>query len=79
MFKRMKEDIAVVFEQDPAASSKLEVILTYAGLHAIWSHRIAHALYKKKFFFLHESFHKLVDFLQVSKFIQEQQLGDVFL
>ena len=52
MFERMKEDIAVVFEQDPAATSKLEVILTYAGLHAIWSHRIAHALYKKHFFFL---------------------------
>lgn len=48
----MKEDIAVVFEQDPAANSKLEVVLTYAGLHAIWSHRIAHALFKKKFFFL---------------------------
>ncbi|SDN91901.1 serine O-acetyltransferase [Psychrobacillus sp. OK028] len=52
MFERMKEDIAVVFEQDPAANSKLEVVLTYAGLHAIWSHRIAHALFKKKFFFL---------------------------
>ena len=48
----MKEDIAVVFEQDPAATSKLEVVLTYAGLHAIWSHRIAHGLFKKKFFFL---------------------------
>ena len=52
VFKRIKEDIAVVFEQDPAANSKLEVVLTYAGLHAIWSHRIAHALFKKKFFFL---------------------------
>ncbi len=52
VFKRMKEDIAVVFEQDPAANSKLEVVLTYAGLHAIWSHRIAHALFKKNFFFL---------------------------
>ncbi|WP_342577750.1 serine O-acetyltransferase [Psychrobacillus sp. FSL K6-2843] len=52
MFERMKEDIEVVFEQDPAATSKLEVVLTYAGLHAIWSHRIAHALYKKKWYFL---------------------------
>lgn len=52
MFERLKEDIAVVFEQDPAATSKLEVILTYAGLHAIWSHRVAHAFYKKGFFFL---------------------------
>ncbi|QFG00888.1 serine O-acetyltransferase [Psychrobacillus glaciei] len=52
MFERMKEDIAVVFEQDPAATSMLEVVLTYSGLHAIWSHRIAHALYKKRLFFL---------------------------
>ncbi len=52
MFKRMKEDVEVVFEQDPAARSYLEVILTYSGLHAIWAHRIAHALFKRKLFFL---------------------------
>ncbi|MFO7342249.1 MAG: serine O-acetyltransferase [Caldibacillus debilis] len=52
MFKRIKEDIQVVFEQDPAARSYLEVILTYSGLHAIWAHRIAHWLYKRRFFFL---------------------------
>ncbi|RBW67734.1 serine O-acetyltransferase [Bacillus taeanensis] len=50
--KTMREDIEVVFDQDPAARSYLEVILTYSGLHAIWSHRIAHWLWKKKFFFL---------------------------
>ncbi|KHF28946.1 Serine acetyltransferase [Anoxybacillus sp. BCO1] len=49
MFKTLKEDIEVIFEQDPAARSYLEVILTYSGLHAIWAHRIAHALYKRKF------------------------------
>lgn len=52
MFSRMKEDIAVVFEQDPAARSMIEVVLTYAGLHAIWWHRIAHELFKRKLFFL---------------------------
>jgi serine O-acetyltransferase len=52
MFKRIKEDIQTVFEQDPAARSYLEVILTYSGLHAIWAHRIAHWLYKRRFFFL---------------------------
>lgn len=52
MFKMIKEDIETVFDQDPAARSYLEVILTYSGLHAIWAHRIAHALYKRKFFFL---------------------------
>ena len=52
MFKRLKEDIEVVFDQDPAARSTFEVILTYSGLHAIWAHRIAHAFYKKRFFFI---------------------------
>lgn len=52
MWKRMKEDIEVIFEQDPAARNYWEVVLTYAGLHAIWAHRIAHYFFKKKWFFL---------------------------
>jgi serine O-acetyltransferase len=48
----MKEDIQVIFEQDPAARSYIEVILTYSGLHAIWAHRIAHWLFKRGCFFL---------------------------
>jgi len=52
MFKRMKEDMDVVFEQDPAARTYLEVFLTYSGLHAIWSHRIAHWFYRRKMFFI---------------------------
>lgn len=48
----MKEDIQTIFDNDPAARSTMEVVLTYAGLHAIWSHRIAHAFYKRKFYFL---------------------------
>ncbi|WP_033542820.1 serine O-acetyltransferase EpsC [Planococcus sp. CAU13] len=52
MFKRIKEDVDVVFEQDPAARSYLEVILTYSGLHAIWAHRLAHFFFKNKLFFI---------------------------
>src|SRR5690625_3030830 len=51
-FKRMKEDMDVVFEQDPAARTYLEVFLTYSGLHAIWLHRMAHALYKRRIYFI---------------------------
>lgn len=51
-FKKAKEDMEVVFEQDPAARTYLEVILTYSGLHAVWSHRIAHAFYNKRLFFI---------------------------
>jgi len=52
MFKRMKEDMDTVFRQDPAARTYIEIFLTYSGLHAIWSHRIAHFFYKRNFFFL---------------------------
>ena len=52
MWKRLKEDIDVIFEQDPAARSTIEIILTYSGLHAIWNHRIAHAFYKRNFKFI---------------------------
>lgn len=50
--KRMKEDMDVVFEQDPAARTYFEVCFTYAGLHAIWSHRIAHFFFKRRLFFI---------------------------
>ncbi|RIW30011.1 serine O-acetyltransferase [Bacillus salacetis] len=52
MFKHLREDIQTVFDQDPAARNALEVILTYSGLHAIWAHRLAHAFYKRKFYFI---------------------------
>jgi len=47
MFERIKEDIKVVFERDPAARNVFEVITSYPGLHAIWLHRISHFLWKK--------------------------------
>lgn len=37
-FKSVREDIASVFENDPAARSYLEVLLCYPGLHAVWCH-----------------------------------------
>lgn len=52
IFRIMKEDMDIVFDQDPAARTYLEVMLTYSGIHAIWFHRIAHWLYKKRMKFL---------------------------
>ncbi|SDW99560.1 serine O-acetyltransferase [Marinococcus luteus] len=52
MWKTLKNDLDVVFDQDPAARNRLEVVFTYAGVHAVWSHRFAHWLWKKKMFFL---------------------------
>jgi len=39
---RLREDIQVVLDCDPAARTRLEVVLCYSGLHAIWTHRLAH-------------------------------------
>ena len=44
MFDIIKQDLRAVFDRDPAATSKLEVILTYAGFHALLAYRISHWL-----------------------------------
>ncbi len=45
-FERLREDIATVMEKDPAARSRLEVILCYPGLHAIVIHRMSSPLFR---------------------------------
>lgn len=52
VFQTLKNDIDIVFEQDPAARSRLEVIFTYSGVHAIWAHRLAHWFWKRKMYFI---------------------------
>lgn len=47
IFSRLRKDIRVIFERDPAAKSTLEVLLCYSGLHAIWLHRLSHALFTR--------------------------------
>ncbi|HEY8096457.1 MAG TPA: serine O-acetyltransferase [Methylobacter sp.] len=42
MFNRIKEDIACVFDRDPAAQTVFEVITTYPGFHAVLIHRVSH-------------------------------------
>ncbi len=48
----IKELVAAAKERDPAAISTAEIILTYSGVHAILSHRIAHWLWERKVPFL---------------------------
>ncbi len=43
----LQEDIAAVFERDPAARNSTEVLLTYPGIHALMLHRGAHYLWNK--------------------------------
>lgn len=44
----IKRDFHAVFERDPAARNTIEVLLAYPGFHAIFIHRINHALWKLK-------------------------------
>lgn len=42
-FSRLREDIQCILERDPAARSRLDVLTSYPGLHALVMHRWAHA------------------------------------
>ena len=42
--RKIKEDIKVIYEKDPAATNLAEVLFCYPGLQALISHRIAHKL-----------------------------------
>jgi serine O-acetyltransferase len=45
LFRSAREDVAAVFESDPAARSYFEVLLLYPGLQAVWAHRLSHWLW----------------------------------
>jgi len=76
----LKSDLDSVLSRDPAARNKLEIILLYSGLHAVWSHRIAHWFWTHK---LYLNSQRDITTLQVPdrvlRFIQEQKLEMVSL
>src|SRR5215207_2310411 len=45
--RSFSRDVEVARERDPAARSLAEILLCYPGLHALWMHRGAHALYER--------------------------------
>ncbi len=76
MFNRIKADINVVFQRDPAAKSKLEVFLCYPGLHAIWLHRISHYFYKNDFVIIPRLINTFSRFLTGCDIHPGAQLGE---
>jgi serine O-acetyltransferase len=52
MFSRLKEDIKIVFDRDPAARNAFEILVAYPGVHAIILHRFNHSLWKMNLRFL---------------------------
>lgn len=50
MFSRLSQDIKAVFDRDPAARSRWEILTAYPGLHAIWFYRMAHWCWEHQLF-----------------------------
>jgi serine O-acetyltransferase len=58
----MREDVGMVMEHDPAAKSRMEVYLCYAGLHAVWFYRVNHWFWNHGFLLLGRWFSQVVRF-----------------
>ena len=52
MFDHIKEDIAIVFDRDPAARTHWEILTTYPGVHALLMHRLSHWLWQARLYWL---------------------------
>lgn len=63
MLSKINKDIEYIMENDPAARTKIEVLLLYPSLHALIMYRISHLFYNKKLFFIS----RLIS--QISRFI----------
>lgn len=61
--RKIKNDFNAALSMDPAATSKLEVALTYAGFHALLFYRLAHWLVKRRIPFLPRALSQLARFL----------------
>ena len=78
MFDLLKEDIQNVFTKDPAARTWWEVVTCYPGLHAVWMHRIAHALWIRRFRWLARFISHLARFLTGIEIHPGAQIGRRF-
>lgn len=47
VFGRMRDEIDSIMERDPAARTRLEVLLCYPGLWAVWIHRVSNWLWRR--------------------------------
>lgn len=62
IFSRIREDVAAARSHDPAARGVFEVFFIYSGLHAVWWHRLSHALWRRGLRFLPRAISQLIRF-----------------
>ncbi|MEP7151230.1 MAG: serine O-acetyltransferase [Nitrospira sp.] len=78
MFKAISQDLQAIFDRDPAATSRIEVILTYAGFHALLIHRIAHWLKTRRVPFLPRALSQLARWLTGIEIHPSAKIGTGF-
>lgn len=71
----IREDVDNVLEHDPAAKSRLEIYLCYAGLHAVWFYRINHGLWEHGFLLLARWLSQVARFLTGIEIHPGAQIG----
>jgi serine O-acetyltransferase len=71
----IREDVVTVRQRDPAAKSRLEVFLCYAGLHAVWFYHINHWLWNHGFLLLARWLSQVARFLTGVEIHPGAQLG----
>ncbi len=62
-FNKIKKDFQAALSMDPAATSRIEVALTYSGFHALLFHRVAHWLARYRVPFFPRALSQLARFL----------------
>ena len=62
-FRKIQRDFNAALSMDPAATSRIEVVLTYAGFHALLFYRFAHWLSRKRVPFLPRALSQFARFI----------------
>ena len=78
LIRTIREDVASALQRDPAARNALEVVTSYSGLHAIWLHRVAHALWRRRLRLLARWLSQLSRFLTGVEIHPGAQIGPRF-
>lgn len=78
-FKRIIEDIDAFMQRDPAARSRLEIVLLYPGFHALMFYRVSHWLWVRRWFLLGRLISQVGRFLTAIEIHPGAQIGRRFV
>jgi serine O-acetyltransferase len=78
MFKTISQDLQAIFDRDPAATSRMEVIFTYAGFHALLAYRVASWMKQRRIPFLPRAISQIARWLTGIEIHPSAKIGERF-